>query len=291
MTETDLPLGHATGGAFSRDGRTFTLTWHEAPFRAATFSIVVWDAVTGKEIRRFRAPPKQLLGSFALSPDGTRLAAALIPGFNEPDAPPGNWTIWEVGSGRVLSSRPSDDYLLSADWSPDGRWLVQCDTYHSTIHEDRMIWHEAATGERVAVLKITKGGLGGAVQVAFSNDSRYVAALPLGSGLSAAVPVWEVAPILRGESPAPVVTLAGHGAPVSRVEFSPDGRRILTSGGGVVKLWDFASGREVLTLRAEGTKTGDASFSPDGKAVWGGLDAEGRLWGWDGTPVSEGGKP
>jgi hypothetical protein len=31
--------------------------------------------------------------------------------------------------------------------------------------------------------------------------------------------------------------------------------------------------------------------SADGHTIWAGLDEDGRLWGWDGTPVPEAKKP
>jgi WD40 repeat protein len=82
--------------------------------------------------------------------------------------------------------------------------------------------------------------------------------------------------------------LTGLGGDFPLIQFSPDGRRVLTSGDGTVKLWDLGSGREVLTLKAAGVTTGAAFFSPDGNTIWGGLDENGRLWGWNGTPVLEG---
>jgi hypothetical protein len=40
-----------------------------------------------------------------------------------------------------------------------------------------------------------------------------------------------------------------------------------------------------LTPKAPGLTLGDAYFSPDGHTIWGGLDQDGRLWGWDSTPL------
>ena len=126
--------------------------------------------------------------------------------------------------------------------------------------------------------------------LAFSRDGRYLAGTRSVEETHTVL-VWKVEPILRGEAPKPVVTLTGHGGEIGHVEFSPDNRRILTSGGGAVKLWDSTSGREVLSLKATGHKLRDACFSPDGHTIWGGVDEQGRLWGWDGRPVREGKKP
>src|SRR5262249_34239846 len=53
-----------------------------------------------------------------------------------------------------------------------------------------------------------------------------------------------------------------HGAYVSTVAFSPDGKQLLTQGNNGVCIWDVATGKEVQSLRD--TWIGSAAVSADG---------------------------
>src|SRR5262249_3661716 len=70
-----------------------------------------------------------------------------------------------------------------------------------------------------------------------------------------------------------------HGGAVG-VEFSADGRFLLTTGNGV-RLWDLASTRRPLLsfLRASRGEMSDLKASPDGRDV-ASLDPEGRIRPW-----------
>jgi len=62
------------------------------------------------------------------------------------------------------------------------------------------------------------------------------------------------------------LTLTGHTSDVTRVAFSPDGRRILSASNKTVKVWDAATGKEMLSKPYD--RIVDVmAFSPDGRRI------------------------
>src|SRR3977135_1499080 len=63
-----------------------------------------------------------------------------------------------------------------------------------------------------------------------------------------------------------LVAQTGYPIGVTDLAFSPDGR-MLAGAGGIVKLWDVASGREVRTFTGITARAQGLTFSPDGEAL------------------------
>lgn len=85
---------------------------------------------------------------------------------------------------------------------------------------------------------------------------------------------------------APQRRLAGHTQPVSAVEYSADGRRLLSvSRDGTIRIWDVRAGRSVVTLRPRGMGAPTAHFTPDGTKVLTVPEADtvASLWNADGS--------
>jgi WD40 repeat protein len=77
-----------------------------------------------------------------------------------------------------------------------------------------------------------------------------------------------------------LVVQLGHSGVVLSCTFSPDGKKVLTSGGsGEVILWDRLTGNEICRFKGHAAAVNTAVFSPDGRQV---LTASGdktaRLW-------------
>jgi WD40 repeat protein len=75
-------------------------------------------------------------------------------------------------------------------------------------------------------------------------------------------------------------TLSGHEGFVTDVEFSPDGKRLVTgSGDNTAKVWDILTGQELLTLKGHMTMLFWVEFSPDGTRIaTGSTDGTAKVW-------------
>ena len=77
------------------------------------------------------------------------------------------------------------------------------------------------------------------------------------------------------------LTLKGHGEAVHSVAFSPDGKRLASTGlDRTVKLWDIGADQELATLKGNGNRYASVTFSPDGKMLASGSD-DGAVRLWD----------
>jgi WD40 repeat protein len=199
------------------------------------------------------------------SPDGSQIASA---SYDHTaiiwDAETGDLLFVLEGHGENLSGL-SRTGINGVDFSPDGAWLA-------TAGRDgtARIW-DTRTGEELLVLNHTSGLL----DVRFSPDGSLLTTAS--DELDATAVLWNVS---SGEQ---LVTLPQvHGDRIWAVDFSPDGRRLATSGGdGSIKLWQVEdSGKRVdliATLLGHTGSAFDVSFSPDGQ-VLASISVEMKLW-------------
>jgi serine/threonine protein kinase len=175
-----------------------------------------------------------------------------------------------LGDGRFLFPRVGGTAWM--DQSPDGRVLAV------PLEEDVVLF-EAPTG---AYLQTLKGPGARVVWVAFSRDSRLLAATTWRAGVADAVRVWDL------DTRRELFTNPQTGPRVSgAAAFSPDGKRLIAEGEERLQVWDARSGQELqaVDMRPGGVST--LRFSPDGRrlavALWHGKGVS--VFDWDGEKL------
>jgi len=248
--------------AFTPDGR-----------RAITVSLdntaILWNVATGEKIRAF-VGHTDFISAAALSPGGRRLLTC-----SRDDT----MVLWDTGTGRRLGTYPADPAgdrdtgMTSAIFSPCGQQFLSVDM----LNRETILW-DVATGKKLRVFAPTPGEFQDFCPrvAAFSPDGRVVVAAGGGAGRwPGAFVFWERA---TGKLLWMNVRKPHH---VNSVEFSADGRLLLTGGAGGsgnifqadtgAILWDFKTGEMVMSfagLRGQlGLSGVSAVFSPDGRRV------------------------
>jgi WD40 repeat protein len=189
--------GHAHGAgitrvAFSADGRTLAAAGdHRDP------AIVVWDAITGKQLHRLAGH-----SPLVFSPDGKTLAYA--------DAGKGV-VLWDVASGKVqrrVGEAVRDIAALA--FARDGKTLAA--GTGNAIH----LWRVEDGKE----LNALDGHQAGVIAVAFSPDGNSVAT----GSLDGTVRLWE------SSTGKPLRKLADHPFGVPYLAFTAQGKQLVSAG-------------------------------------------------------------
>jgi WD40 repeat protein/serine/threonine protein kinase len=209
-------------------------------------TVKLWDPVEGKLIRTLTGDTESresanALFCLAISPDGTRIAAA--------GADQRVW-IWDASTGTALARLSGHDgSIWGLAFSPDGSRIAS-----AGAHGVAKVW-DLATGNLTWTVS---GHLRPVLGVAFSPDGSQLAT----ASEDRTIRLWNLRERTAGH------TLKGHTGPVTSVAFSLDGRRLASaSSDTTVRLWDAATGRELLALTDTNAMLWSVAFSPDGARI------------------------
>lgn len=241
--------GGARSVAYSPDGRIVA-----ASSRGG--QIFLWDAKSGKEIRRLSAYSERDFFNVDIhidfSPDGKLLATR----GND-----GALRLWDTRTWRqthTLQVVPPIDAMggLAPDirFLPDGRMVaVPVNPGHGP-QSHFVSFVNASSGKEAFRLPATD-----AFAIAFSPDGTRVA---LG-GSQPSLEVWNV------RARKMLYAFKGHeGNTISQaVAFSPDGKILASGEHGFVVLLEAASGCEIGRLKAPMSDVNSLNFTPDGKTL------------------------
>lgn len=186
-------------------------------------SLMVWDLASAAE--RYSRPGVEILSTFsnplAFSPDGSCVVSI----FDKHTA-----KIWDTTTGDELASIHSRAFgLQSARFSPDGTHIV-ITAADSTVQ----LWAPFA-GE-IVDRSIVRAHTDVLYSLAFSPDGERIAT----GSYDTTVKIWDAKTLEH------IFTFTGHSAEVVTVDFSSDGRRLLSlSNDGISKEWEVGSGREL----------------------------------------------
>lgn len=265
-----------TGVEFSPDGR-IVLTQsgtHRDETSKEDRSLRLWDAATGKEIRRF----DKTRGQCAFSPDGSSLltqssdeeyTALLLDTSTGEETARFKNVLWPLGfspDGRSILTVDANNLrfwdiatrkqvqhlggyssgILSVSFSPDGRFILT-----GSSRQTAQLW-DANTGQQIQRYDCGSGSVGYA---ALSSDGRFV----FTHGFNNPGRLWDAA--TGGE----IRRIYGNLKMIENVALSPDGRYVFTGGfDNPARLWDTATGHEVRRLIGYPGSVDQVTFSRDG---------------------------
>lgn len=199
----------------------------------------VWDAASAKRLHEL--PTEGIVTRLSISADGTRAATAS-----------NNKTLrfWDLVAGAPLGGvTTKKSFVLAAAISPDGRTALVGGT-------DGVVRLYAEDGGRELAATPGKGWIEVVDRCA---DGRFVSA-----GRDKTVMMWS-------PDATHLKTLRGMTRNVTSVAFSPDGTRVVATGGGAPMVWDATTGAVLGVLaggeNGENVKVSYVAFAPDGARI------------------------
>jgi len=179
----------------------------------------------------------------AFSPDGKQLVSVSA------DKTVRLWDIEQKKALKTIATQGGAVYSVA--FSPDGKQLV-------TGSADKTVrLFDLASGNEI---RRYNGPEFPVYTVGFSPDGSMIAAAGVGLGAKRKVFLWNI------ENPAPSKVIEQHRDDIYRVQFNPQGTRLLTAGySGSVNVWDVGTGKAVFSTDLPIIYS--ACYASDGKKV------------------------
>jgi WD40 repeat protein len=249
---TGEPIGRSIAGLFITHYARFSPDGTKLVTSSEDGTVRVWDIESGEqrlelqhfgqvEFRRGTVEFRRVAVEF--SPNGKLIVTA---------SSDTNVQIWDAATGRPLGKplkHAAEVFWLAFDRA--GERLA-------TASNDKTarIW-SVRTGQMLTPPLIHADVLHAEHSLTFSPDGSRLA-----TAAGSSAQVWDAA------SGRAVTTPLRHGGLVQTVQFSPDGRKLLSaSEDGTARLWDPETGHPVSEPMRHGAQVTSAEFSPDGSRV------------------------
>lgn len=224
--------------------------------------VSAFDVASGK--RLFRFIPERHVGAFDITPDGTLLATAGLPG---------QLTVWKAATREKI--RTLDKPVQGAEYtyqsiafSPDGKWLAALGVFTSEVNV-----YDVASGELKHTLPIP-APLG--IRLVFTPDgylASYHGASSQVKGASGTITLWDMT---NGKVHKKYPWGAVWGYGYHGLAFSPDGKWMAGDNGkGQLAVWDRATGKPRFTDSQPNRRFAGLAFSKDGETLCAGAR---ELW-------------
>jgi hypothetical protein len=225
--ERTLGKGQVQALAWSPDGRQLLSAGGYAP-------ITLWDWDNGGAIWETNKKEPRYVLSAAISPDGRYM---LVGGERD-----GFVVLSELGTGRFLKTIQADKgnvvknkLVTSIAFSPDGKRVAT-----AGIDCNIRIWDVPTLNPGPNIDNVCSNSV---FSVVFSPDGKFVLSGDWNDGM---IKVWELATGVL------IRTIAAHSDSsffgVRSLEFSRDGKFLVSGGDASTRIWDYETGEEVATL-------------------------------------------